>query len=85
MAQPLPEPDWQTVNEFIRQHPGGAGFEDIASLWGVSHQRIQGVARTALRRLHRHLLERGLTIDLLVVGSLQGESIAADVENLGEK
>ena len=85
MASPQPEPDWQTVNEFIRQHPGGAGFEDIASLWGVSHQRIQGVARTALRRLHRQLLQRGLTIDLLVVGGLQGRSIASDVSDLGEK
>lgn len=81
--QPLPEPDWQTVNEFIRQHPGGAGFEDIAHLWGVSHQRIQGVARTALRRLHRHLLAQGLTIELLVI-ERQCQSIAADVENLGE-
>lgn len=84
MAHPQPEPDWQTVNEFIRQHPGGAGFEDIASLWGVSHQRIQGVARTALRRLHRHLLAQGLNITDLVI-ECRCQSIAADVSDLGEK
>lgn len=83
--EPSIEPSDQEVDEFIRQHGGDiAPFEDIAAVFGFSHQRCQTIARTALRRLHRHLLAQGLSIDVLVIGSLRGQSVAADAADLGE-
>jgi hypothetical protein len=85
--QPRPEPDWTTVEIFIERHPGGAGFQEIAEAWcngGVSHQLVQQIYRRALLKLHRHLLQRGLTIDMLEVGH-HGRSVAAEVADLGER
>lgn len=53
-----PEPDWKTIDQFIREHPDGGDFQEIADVFGVSHQRIQQVLAKAIRKINHHLSER---------------------------
>jgi hypothetical protein len=55
-----PEPDENTVEAFIRQHPGGAEFQEIATVFGCSHQRIQQVLAKAYRKIYRQLSQRNI-------------------------
>jgi DNA-directed RNA polymerase specialized sigma24 family protein len=57
---PLPEPPDEVVEQFIRQHPGGAEFQEIAQLLGFSHQRCQIIVRTALKKIYRQLSQRNV-------------------------
>ena len=53
-----PEPDWKTIEIFIREHPDGGDFQAIADVFGCSHQRIQQLLARAIRKINHHLSER---------------------------
>ena len=56
-----PEPDWTTVNQFVADHrDGGAGLQEIADVFGCSHQRIQAVLARAMKKIYRQLSQRNL-------------------------
>jgi len=57
---PRPEPDWTTIEIFIREHPDGGDFEEIADVFHCSHQRIQQVLAKAIRKIFIRLIERGV-------------------------
>ncbi len=54
------EPDWPTVEQFIRQHPGGADFETIALTFNCSRQRVMQVFSKATKKILKQLAERGM-------------------------
>lgn len=55
-----PEPDDATVEQFVRSHPGGADFQEIAAVFDCSHQRIQQVLAKAMRKIYRQLSQRNI-------------------------
>lgn len=62
-----PEPDWTTVNQFIQEHPDGGDFQEIADVFGFSHQRCQQLVARAIQKVFTKLIERRiLDIDDLI-------------------
>lgn len=55
-----PEPPEEVVEQFVRSHPGGAEFREIAEVFNCSHQRIQQVLAKAIRKVYRQLSQRNI-------------------------
>lgn len=55
-----PEPPNDVVENFIARHPDGADFQEIADVFGCSHQRIQQVLAKAIRKIFTKMIERGV-------------------------
>jgi len=46
-----PEPPNEAVEQFIRQHPDGATYAEVAAVLGCSHQRVRIIEINAFAKL----------------------------------
>ena len=45
------EPSESEISEFLEARPGGGTLEEVASVWGVTRERIRQVEAKALKKL----------------------------------
>ena len=55
------EPSDSEVDAFVAAHPDGGTLEQVASLWGVTRERVRQLEARAVAKLQRELRWRRIS------------------------
>lgn len=53
-------PSDEQITEFLKTHEGGGTLEEVASVWGITRERVRQLEARALEKLARQLRWRNI-------------------------